>query len=481
MESRYLSEDVAFLESYLKFNSFAIESFCFDKQIAFIQDKAKYKIAVCSRRAGKTVGCAAHLVSTALANPNRVCLYITLSRINAKHILWPDLLAINRDFKLGGITNETELSIKFPNLSIVRLSGAKDSSEVEKLRGHAFTLVYIDEAQSFRDYIRNLIEEVISKALFDYDGTLCLTGTPSPVPTGYFYECWSSPSWAKHHWTMFDNPYIEKKSGKTAEALVRAECERKGVSKLDPTIQRECYGQWVVDSDALVFKYDPIRNHYADLPLSNGWHYILGVDLGFDDSDAIAVIAWDERFKETYLVEERIESKQGITDLASQLSLLITKYNPDSVIMDTGGLGKKIANEINQRFGLPIKAAEKVRKFEFIELLNDALRTGRFLASNKSRFAQDCMLVEWDKDSTQLKVSDRYHSDINDAVLYAFRESLHWMHQPAVIKPKSQSPEWFKLQEDKIEKQLEDKLERDDSMDDGTLYSIGLSDDKEWD
>jgi hypothetical protein len=80
--------------------------------------------------------------------------------------------------------------------------------------------------------------------------------------------------------------------------------------------------------------------------------------------------------------------------------------------------------------------ADKVRKLEHIELLNDALRSGRFFARRESRFAQDALLVEWDRTNPEKpKISDRYHSDICDAILYAYRSAQHWLHEPAEPKP----------------------------------------------
>ena len=50
------------------------------------------------------------------------------------------------------------------------------------------------------------------------------------------------------------------------------------------------------------------------------------------------------------------------------------------------------------------------------------------------------MLVTWDKESIlknpeRPKVSDTYHSDINDAVLYAWRECRHYLSEKPVSKP----------------------------------------------
>jgi hypothetical protein len=158
--------------------------------------------------------------------------------------------------------------------------------------------------------------------------------------------------------------------------------------------------------------------------------------------------------------------KQGVTELATQLDRLVKQYNPVALVMDAGGLGKKIVEELKRRYGLPVKAAEKSRKFEYIELLNDALRTGQFLAKSQGLFAQDTRLIEWDKaknSNERLVISEAYHSDIADAVLYAFRESLHWVSH-VVGQPTAPygTPEWVEEQEREIIAALEKQLAEDD-------------------
>jgi len=396
---------------------FKLEDFCFDKQLAFVTDPESFATGVCGRRSGKTIACAADLIYTATQRPGVTCLYITLSRANAKRIIWPELLRINRHYKFGGHPDNTELSLSFANGSIIYASGAKDSSEIEKFRGLALALVYIDESQSFRPYIQQLIDDVIAPALFDYNGRLRTIGTPGPVPAGFFFEIGKSAQWSHHSWTMFDNPWLLKKSGKTPQELLERELKRRGVTVDDPTIQREVFAKWVVDFESLLFKYSEELNHYDKLPYTKA-NYVIGVDIGHDDADAIATIGWSEFLPEAYLENEIVTTKQGITELANQIQAEIARVGENSVlsiVMDTGGLGKKIAVEIRQRFGIPIEAAEKSRKFEYVELLNDAMRTRRFRAKKDSRFAQDCLLVEKEIDLTQpdkIKVSDKYHSDV---------------------------------------------------------------------
>jgi hypothetical protein len=427
---------------------FILEDFLFDKQLEFVRDKSPFKTAVCSRRAGKTTSCAGDLIETAINNHGVVCLYITLSRTSAKRIIWKELQTINRVYKLGGKLDNTELSITFPNGSIIYLSGAKDSSEIEKFRGLALKLVYIDECQSFRSHIQELIDDVLAPALLDYDGTLSLIGTPGPVPAGFFYDASvTSDSWSHHHWTFFDNKWIEIKSKKTHKEQLDRELKRRGVGGDDPSIQREFYGKWVQDSDSLLIHYSAPLNDFTTLPhLLNGkYEYIMGVDIGFNDADAIAVLAWSDHSPYTYLIEEDIKPKQDITSLCEQIERLRKKYDVSNIVMDAGALGKKIHEEIVKRFLIPVKIADKARKMENIALFNDALRRGHFKAHKNSMFVNDSYLVEIDREKStpdRTVVSTGYHSDIIDAALYAFKLSPAYSYSPPPSKPKYGTKEW---------------------------------------
>jgi Phage terminase large subunit len=430
---------------------FNVTSFLFKQQLAFIEDPAPYKVAVCSRRSGKTTACAAHLIHTALTKPGSNCLYITLTRDTAKKLVWKELRRINREHELKGRENDTELSISFPNGSTIYLSGCLNASEIEKFRGWALNLCYIDECQSFREYIRELIDDIIAPALIDYAGSLCLIGTPGPIPAGFFHECAvEQDSWSKHGWTLWDNPHLPIKSGVSQDTLLERELKRRGVTRESPSIRREYFGEWVLDSDSLLLHYDVVRNDFGALKTETKYNYILGVDVGFEDSDALAVLAWSDTDPNTYLIEEIITAKSDITTLAQQIQELAKKYDISKMIMDMGGLGKKIGEELIRRFLIPVEAADKLRKMENYALLDDALRTGRFKAKKDSRFAKETYLVEIDRDKTtpeRIKVSNRFHSDIIDAVLYAFKVSYGYTYKPPEPeKPRWGSKEWAEAQ-----------------------------------
>jgi hypothetical protein len=75
------------------------------------------------------------------------------------------------------------------------------------------------------------------------------------------------------------------------------------------------------------------------------------------------------------------------------------------------------------------------------------------------------MLVEWDKSNPEKpKISERFHSDVLDAALYAYMRCLEWLYEPPKPKyPDAYSPAWYaaeaKRQADELEAQLEVQMQ----------------------
>ena len=443
---------------------FDLTTYCFAAQLSFIGDTNRFASAVCSRRAGKTVGIAADLIHTCNSERNVVCLYVTLTAANARAIIWPDLKRLCQEYQLGVKLDETRLTIKFNKTgSEIRLGGAKDEVEIEKYRGWKLRKCYIDEAQSFRPYLKYFINDILLPALRDLRGSLRITGTPGPVPAGPFYDYATSPGWSHHHWTAFDNPHMhDPTNGKDLNITLAEERAMKGIDEQDPGYQRETFGRWVEDLNSLVFRFSASKNVYAE-PLPTDLHYIFGIDIGWNDSDAVAVLGYSMSTNKVFLVEEFVKNKQTIGELVAVVQTLQAKYNPVKMVMDAGALGKKIQEEILQRWGLHLEAAEKHRKHEFIELLNDDLRTARLQAFSGSRFEQDCMLEQWDRsDPAKPKISDVYHSDINAAVLYGWRECKHFIERIRTQKPHRNSDAYMDELEQRDAEALERQLKGDD-------------------
>ncbi len=426
----------------------------FPAQTTFIQDTSRYLDAQCSRRAGKTNGLAIRFFNTLAKYPKSQCLYLSLTQDSAKDIMLPVLKEINDKYKIGCTFVESSMTMTHPNGAKLKLMGADLKNFIKRLKGRKFPGVAIDEAQDFGSHLQALVDDVLTPSISDYsDGWLALTGTPGPVPQGYFFDVTQHKKYgySHHEWTLCENPWMPQPQEFINDLKIKREWDDN-----HPTLLREWRNKWVLDVQALWVRYNEKVNHYDALPKlpgSNRWNYILGIDLGFNDADALAVLAWSSESPNVYLVEELITRKQGLTELVEQIQGMTSKYDITKMVIDEGGLGKKMAEEMRRRHRIPVQPADKQRKQETIEFLNDALRLGRVKAGKDSRFAQDSYLVQidWDKSTPdKIVIKKKPHSDIIDAVLYAFKESPAYTYQAAPKEPVKGSREYNTMIQDKM-------------------------------
>lgn len=114
-------------------------------QLAAFQDVSILRVVDGGRRIGKSKLAAVMLLDTALRLPRARCLFLALTREDARDIVWQELIELNQDYALGGEPNLVRLEMTFPNGSRVTVGGAKDRQQAERRRGRFYRLVIIDE------------------------------------------------------------------------------------------------------------------------------------------------------------------------------------------------------------------------------------------------------------------------------------------------------------------------------------------------
>ncbi len=403
----------------------ALRGQLFKQQLAFVEDKSEYSAASCSRQAGKTYSIIVDMVSTVVARPDRNVAYLALTRKSAKAIAWRET---KRQCKRHGIRakfNEAELVIYFENGSIIQFGGANESSIGETLRGVPWDLVVIDEAASFRGHIKQMIEECIAPSFITRKGRLRIIGTPSPDFGSYFYEAvHSAPEFTKHHWTSRDNPFIED-----VEDFLKKTRRKKGWSEDNPIYLREYEGKWIKGDGNNVYSYNALRNQASPDTSMEGLLYILGADLGFNDSNAAVVLAYNpEKTRHIYVVEQFKRSRMLLSEFGCILQGLVDKYKPVRAVCDEGGLGKAIAEDLNTRFSLCLTPAQKTKKLGFIELLNSDLTEGYLQIINEENgLAEEWSSLVWDEKSKKQREDPSCENHLADATLYAWRECVGYL------------------------------------------------------
>lgn len=426
----------------------------FKEQIDLIDDPSKQKAAVTSRRAGKTYTVSRYLIEVAYRYPDSLVVYIGLTRSAAKRLMWTELKRANRRYSIGMNFNNADLVATLPNHSQIMLTGVNDSADVDKLRGSSFRLVCIDECQSYGMFLPELIEEVLEPALIDTQGTLLLTGTPNAGCYGLFFEATTNPKlgFSTHSWTLRDNPHIPH-----AQEYLDKKLESKGWDINNPIFQREWCGKWVKSNESLVYKYGK-KNLFDDLP-ENDWHFLLGVDIGFNDRTALSIGCYADNDPCLYVVDTPAYSRLPPSEVAAKIHELGDFYEFEAIVADTGGLGRAIVEDWRQRYGLPIQAAEKSKKAGFIEAFNDDLGRGYIRVSSTAEVLSEWDILQWHE--MGLREDPRYLNDCSDATLYMYRLSRHFMMPTIDIRPKFGEPGYYERLEQDIEDRIKGQIELD--------------------
>lgn len=446
----------------------------FQQQRDFINHPAKLKALFCTRRSAKSFTAGLYLVQEALNNPGCNCLFIGLTRDSAKAIIWKDVLrVINRTHNLGGIPNQTDLTMTLPNGSVIKVTGVdSDEGEMTKLLGRKHRLVCIDEASMYTVDTRNLVYGILKPGVTDPDergqrGTIALFGTASDFPRGLFYDITTraEPGWQLFEWTAHDNPHVAKQWKEELDDIA----QNRPLYMETPQFKQWYLNQWVVDEEKLVYRFNPDRNlikpaMWQDLVHrlpKDGWSIVLGVDLGWEDDNAFVLTAYHVNDPNLYVLRTAAQKKLTFEQVADKIQEFMRdrEWAPNKVVID--GANKQGVESMRQRSNIPFDYADKQDKATFIELCNSDLIQGKvkLLDNDENRpLWQEQMALVWVTDGGKIKLPKKEHPALpnhrTDSFLYAWRNGYHYQSAPAEKKLIVGSKAWY-------EKQAEDIWEKE--------------------
>lgn len=478
----------------------------------------KYLSTRCPRRSGKTYGLSSLALYWGEKFPGSRVLVISLTLKSTVDNYWLTapcgLFHLNDLHGLGLKFNKSRFTWEHENGSRGQLAGAETGADIERIRGALAEadIAIVDECKSFApELLLVLIRDVLLPGLMTRDGILVLGGTPGAIPVGLFYEATSERSrslptekypegrptcvpanptvdqellysslftqeerrvlWRLHTWTIRDNT-----GSPAAWERALAEKMRAGWPDDHPAWKREYEGEWVTDSQDLVYswaKYRDTEPNYvtwlpektkqnpSGLPHDLGpWHFVLGIDLGFVDDSALVLCAYSEKLKELRHVYDFKSPGLTVEGLFDEVFEVIDRFGrPDAIVADTAGGGSKMLVEtLNQRYGLGVEPAKKTEKQDHIELVNSDFSLGRIKIIQGSDLAHELAGLQWDlsKDSKillsrtgRLREDPACPNHLCDALLYLYRYSYHfWSYRPDPgLEPNSLA--WFREMEEK--------------------------------
>lgn len=244
------------------------------------QRRTRWMVAVCHRRAGKTVSCINDLIIGALgcARPNPRFAYIAPHLNQAKDVAWTYLKEYT-EFLPHRKVNESELFVEFAvndTLARIRIYGADNP---DRLRG-----IYLDGAvlDEYGDMEPSVWTQVVRPALADRKGWATFIGTPKGK--NGFHRIWSEAEtdsdWTRLMLKASESGLLDGEELAAAKRTMGAdEYAQEFECSFEAAVKGAYYGQELNEAEEAGrigrVAYDPA------LPVHTAW------DLGMSDSTVI--------------------------------------------------------------------------------------------------------------------------------------------------------------------------------------------------
>jgi len=262
-------------------------------------DDSRFQSVVAGRRFGKTHFAVAKIMSKAIEKANRNTWYVAPTYGAAKEIAW-DMLLQELPEEYIRKQNETALTIKLINNSVISLKGAE---KPQNLRGRALDYVVMDE---FADMRPEAWYEVIRPSLSDRLGGAMFIGTPKG--RNHFYDLWAKGMDGARDWSSFQ--YTTLQGGNVPEEEVIAARD-----DLDErTFQQEYCAEFVTYSGIIYYGFS--REHsVTEYPDNEGTLHI-GMDFNLDPMSAVICIRKGEKL---YAVDEIVMYGSNTDEMCAEI------------------------------------------------------------------------------------------------------------------------------------------------------------------
>lgn len=376
----------------------------------------RYAVVVVHRGFGKTWLAMNELIRRAWECTKRdggVFAYIAPEKLQAKYVAWDKLKVFVQNLPVT--IHEADLSITFPNNSVIRLYGADNP---HRIRGQHFSYIVLDEVGQMPS---DIWTEACYPALQANKGGALFIGTPKGE--NFFKEIYDSAK-GKDNWLAFLKPVTETTvfSPEQIKEFLIEQGEQK--------FEQEYLCSFEAGMQGSFFDYlfaSEELNLVGDVPWNPDQPVITAWDIGINDPTSIWFIQRDSADADRFRVIDFYEAAHP--DFMTHLKAVLAKpylyaehYMPHDINKRIG-LGTLTRYELCLKNGLKVKIASKeVKPEEGIAMVQRLLPRCRFdlnkckagithLKSYSSK--QDRMTGEFLKDAVHDK-----HSHAADAFRY---------------------------------------------------------------
>jgi hypothetical protein len=320
-------------------------------QRALHDSSARFRIATCGRRWGKTFACVNELAKFSWENPRTNTMWVSptyrQSRIAHRLVL--------QHFK-GAIESSTKnpMEVVWKNGTLTQFNS---TDQADNLRGESCHFMILDECAMI-EY--EAWTNILRPMLTDTNGRAIMVSTPRGM--NWFHAMHLrgyDPEYADYESFTFptsSNPYIPEE-----------EVEEVKKSIPEDVFKQEYLAEFLEDGGAVFKKVDQCIQGTHEEPQKDK-HYIIGFDVAKHHDHSVAVVINNAT---GHVVQLDRFSRMDYNLQIKRVERLAKKYNNAKIFVDSTGVGDPIYEELKNKTGLPVEGVvfSNKKKQQLIEHL----------------------------------------------------------------------------------------------------------------
>ncbi len=391
---------------------FPLDELLKNNQQSIFASDARFKVAGCGRRFGKSYLATYTLIDKAIFDgKGGNYFFVAPTFAQARQILWEILKNFTRDNGFATNINESRLEVTLINGSRIFLKGA---DRPDTMRGVSLSGVVMDEFATIRDP-ENVWQQVLRPALSDQKGWAMFIS--SPAGRNYFYDLYNEAKvrdgWESWQFTTLDGGYVDDEEIEAAK------------HDLDERSFRQEYLASFESFDGLVVPdYDRAKNS-TDEKITEDDTLIIGIDFNVNKMPAAVFL---KRGHELHMVD----LFYGSFNTDELMQAITLRYPTHTIIFHTDASGtanKSSAGgttdiKIIENYGYRVMNLRKNpniidRVNSFNSMVRSADNTRRFFISTALKRGVDTLEKHVFDDNGLPDKKHEYFDDVFDAMSYA--------------------------------------------------------------
>lgn len=300
-------------------------------QMEIFKSDARFKVAACGRRFGKSYLAAWTLLIKALQSTSKDVFYVAPTFQQAKDILWSLLKEVGRDVIVS--THENTATATLINGRKISLKG---SDRPDTLRGVGLCYVVMDEYGQMKPEVWELI---LRATLADVKGEALFIGTPEG--RNHFYDLYlaaeKDPEWEAFSFNSTDNPLIDPAEVETARRTMSTQAFRQEFEA-----SFESFSGGIFLEEWMQLDKEPADGHYVVAVDPAGFEQV-AKDRGSKgsklDETAIAIV---KICNDTWWVKDILHGRWNIKQTAEKILRSSIENNASTVGIESGALKNAI-------------------------------------------------------------------------------------------------------------------------------------------